>query len=288
MKSKKLFLPTVIMLAAIFAITVFCIINGIAQKPTVTEGEFPFSITYEFNGETVTIEDIYSAHYYKNDGYTNTKSRFYVGKIGNLPEGETLYTLKEGENGSIFLSTEFYADYLMGDPLYDYFDDEEFAPKILSYDFEGNEDPSAAQSVKIISWEYPTPIENTLVFSHISCMDGEVVLPTLIISILALLATIIFVKKDKDFVRKPIDVVSTVFNFLICIVTVPFFTISGWLLDALGDNDHIVSQIFFLLAAFTVLGIALSVALRRKGYGKSGLLAQFIVPAIFALIMFIY
>ena len=288
MKNKKLFLPTVIMLSAIILIVAICIANGIALKPTVTEGEFPFSITYEYNGETVTIEDVYTAYYDTSYGYARSKYRWYSGQIGGLPEGETLYTLKESEAETIFLSTEFYADYMMGDTEYDYFDDKEFAPRFLCYGSSGEElgeEVLAANGIKLISWEYPAPIENTLVFSHITYADGEVVVPALIVGILALIATIIFVKKDADLVRKPIDVVSIVFNFLIGIFAVPFFTFLGLLSDALGDNESFVSQLFFLFAAGIVLTIAASVALRRKGYSKSGLIVQFTVPVILAILM---
>lgn len=288
MKNKKLLLPTVIMLSAIFLIVVICIANCIALKPTVTEGEFPFSITYEFNGETVTIEDVYYARYNTDYGFAISKSRWYSGKIGDLSEGETLYTLKESEAESIFLSPELYADYMMGDPMYDYFDDEEFAPKFLCYGSMGEELGEEAleeNGIKLVSWEYPTPIENSLVFSHIGYADSEIVFPALLVGILALIATLIFVRKDKDLTRKPIDIVSIVFNFLIGITMIPISTTWALLLDALADNENVLTQIFIFLPTVTVLSIAYSVALRRKGYSKSSLLVQFITPAIFAVVV---
>ena len=62
MKSKKLLLPTIILAVAILATVVYSVISSIAFKPTVTEGEFPFSITYELDGERVTIEDVYEPY----------------------------------------------------------------------------------------------------------------------------------------------------------------------------------------------------------------------------------
>ena len=50
MKSKKLLLPTIIISVAILAMAVFSVVSNIAQKPTITKGEFPFSITYELDG----------------------------------------------------------------------------------------------------------------------------------------------------------------------------------------------------------------------------------------------
>ncbi|MBQ5590896.1 MAG: hypothetical protein IIU65_04370 [Clostridia bacterium] len=291
MKNKKLFLPTLIIGIAVVAMIVCSLALSIAKKPTVTEGEFPFSITYELNGKTVTIKDVYKTHYVKNDGYVDSKGRVYVGEIGNMGEGNTVYTLKKNSKGRIELWTNFYADYLMGDPEYDYFETEAFEPKILYYDSEeieySDEETLSAQGVKLISFEYPEPIVNSLVFSHISIMSSIVVLPCLIISLLALLAIMIFVKKGEDYVRKPIDVVSTIFNFLITFILLPYFTVCAWFLDALGDNGSLFNQIFYFIPAITVLGTAACIALRRKGYKVSALVVEFIGPAIFAVIMII-
>ena len=84
MKNKKLFLPAIILAVAILVITVYSVVSSIAFKPTVVEGEFPFSITYELNGETITVSDVYNAYYVRNDGYADTKGRVYEGEIGNL------------------------------------------------------------------------------------------------------------------------------------------------------------------------------------------------------------
>ena len=95
MKNKKLFLPTLVIGIAVVAMIVCSLICGIAQKPTVTEGEFPFSITYELDGKTQTISDVYKVHYVRNSGYNDTKSRVYSGKIGDMPKDTTHYVLKE-------------------------------------------------------------------------------------------------------------------------------------------------------------------------------------------------
>ena len=118
---------------AILATVVYSIISSIAFKPAITEGEFPFSITYELDGERVTIEDVYKVHYVRNDGYADTKSRVYAGELKSSGEDDTLYTLKKDENTRVELWTHFYADYLMGDTEYDYFDDEPFEPRIYYY-----------------------------------------------------------------------------------------------------------------------------------------------------------
>lgn len=289
MKTKKLLLPVIILAVAVLAMTVYSLATSVAKKPTITEEQFPFSITYELNGETKTIQDVYSVRYEKNAGYTDTKTRVYVGKIGDMSEGDTFYTIQEDKDGRIVLNTKLYPDYLMGDTEYDYFSCDVFEPQILYYDLEEieytDEETLSEQGVKLVSWEYPTPIENSFIFSHISIFNSEVVFPTLLISVLALIAIIIFAKKEKEFVRKPIDVISTVLNYIVGALVLPFFTIFAYLIDITGDNESVLVQIMYFIPAIIVLCIAASVSLRRKGYGKKSLIIQIVGPVVFALIL---
>lgn len=289
MKNKKLFIPTIILIAAILASATYMVISSIAKKPTTTEGEFLFSITYELDGETVTINDVYRARFVKNDGFANTKSRMYVGEIGNRGENNTIYILKEDENTCVELRTNFYPDYLMGDPEYDYFDEEAFEPQIYYYDAEeqeySDEETLLAQGIKLIGFEYPTPIENSLVFSHISYLSSAVVLPTLIIALLALVAIIIFVKKDKELKYKAIDIVSLVLNFVIGFALIPYISIAAMLIDINGGGPDFHYQVFYFFPLIFVLCIAASIALRRKGYGVKALVTELVGPVVFALFL---
>ena len=115
--------------------------------------------------------------------------------------------------------------------------------------------------------------------------EAEVVFPSIIIAFLAMLATLIFVKKDKDYARKLINIFTIVFNFLIGLFVFPFFTIFAVLLNALGDIGSVMNLITYLLPALTILGITASIGLRRKLYGKCALAVQFISPAVFVIII---
>ena len=292
MKNKKLFLPAIILAVAILAIVVYSVVSSLAFKPTVTEGEFPFSITYELDGETVTINEVYKARYVRNDGYADTKSRVYVGEIGNLGEGNTVYTLKKDENTRVELWTKLYPDYLMGDTKYDYFDDEAFEPQIYYYDAQEqeyyDEETLSAQGVRLVSFDYPTPIENSFVFSHISYLSGSVVLPTLLIALLALIAAIIFVRKEKELKYKAIDIVSIVLNFIISFTLIPFVSILALFIDIEGGGPELYFQVLYFIPALSVLCVAASVALRRKGYGVKSLIAELIGPAVFAVYLIVF
>ena len=133
MKNKKLLLPNIIFVVAILAIAVYSFISIIAFKPVTTEGEFPFSITYELDGERVTVEDVYKVNYVKNGVDDNHKGRVYIGKCLSSGKDKTNFIIKQDETTRIELSTQFYADYLMGDPEYDYFDNKAFEPQIYYY-----------------------------------------------------------------------------------------------------------------------------------------------------------
>ena len=293
MKNKKLLLPTIFLAVAIFAIFASSLINIIALKPTVTEKEFPFSITYELDGERVTIEDVYQVNYVKNDKDDNHKGRVYEGKLLSSGENGSHFILKKEEGGRIELWTHLYADYLMGDPEYDYFEEgEAFEPKIYYYDSmetESHEEETlAAHGVKLISFEYPTPIENSLVFSHLSYFTGTVVLLTFPIALLALLATVIFVRKEKELKYKAVDIISIILNFVIGTTYLGFVTILALLIDMEGGGPELYYQIMYFIPAVSTLCLTASIALRRKGYGKSSLITQLIGPIIFALYLIIF
>ena len=293
MKDKKLFLPAVILAAAAAAMIVFALVFGIAQKPTITEGAFPFSVTYELNGKTETIADVYEVRYTGNGGHADTKTRIYKGEIAGKEDAEaTWYVLSEGTDGRIILNTKLYADYMMGDTKYDYFDDGPFEPQILYYDAQEIEyvdkQTLAEHGVKLVSWEYPAPIENSFVFSHISRMSGSVVLPMVFIELLALLAVIVFVKKDRDSGSKVLSKISLILNFAVFFAVVPFITILGIFLDINGGSANPVHQMGYLLAPITILGIAASVGLRRKGYDKSACIVQLFGPALLAVFALLF
>ena len=113
-------------------------------------------------------------------------------------------------------------------------------------------------------------------------------LPALLIALLALIITIIFVKKEKELKYKAIDIVSIVINFIISFTLIPFVSILAFFIDIEGGGPELYYQILYFIPALSVLCVAASVALRRKGYGAKSLIAELIGPAVFALYLIVF
>ena len=293
MKTNKLTLPIIILAVAVASMAIFGIATNIARKPKIAEHEFPFSITYELKGKTETFEGVYAVSYTGNGGYTKETTRQYEGKfVTNREDANTSMILSlenEGKDGTIYLHTHLHADYLMGDPAYDYFTDYAYAPMIVytDPDYVDHEDAETVlkHGAKLISWEYPEPIENTFVFSHIAPISSDVVLPFVVIAALALLAMIVLVKKEQELPKSKINLVSVILNVVIAVAAVPYSAAVGYLSDINGSTGELIHQLLYVLPAMMVLGLAASVALRRKGYGKGSLIVQLVAPGVEAIIL---
>ena len=288
MKNKKYLLPVSILLVAVLLMTVFCIVAGITKKPVITEKEFPFSITYELDGKTEVIEGTYTCSY---DGIAYPQYRYYSGSVlGKADSDQTKsYIIYKGDDGQITLETNFYPDYLMGDPMYDYYTDGfEYRPFLIYNDSDGMDVEEGYEisqhNAKVVDWDYPEPIKNSLEFSHIYMLDGSRAFPLAVIGLLAVLATIIFVKKEQDVVYTVFDKISRVINVIVGLILIPFGVIVLTISDIIGVYEGFMGQFTYCAPAIMALGIAASIALRRKGCSKSGFLMQIITMLLFILV----
>ena len=132
--------------------------------PQIKEARFDFSVTYEINGEVKTYSGVYVCKY---DGVNTTflgSGIRWKGYIEN--EKEIDVPVQTNEDGVIYINFGLSPEYFMGDP-YDY-----AAPTpnlFLVYNdidpdsmyVTGEEDVIAGYGVKLISWEYADPIENS-------------------------------------------------------------------------------------------------------------------------------
>ena len=120
------------------------------------------------------------------------------------------------------------------------------------------------QGVTLVSWIYPLPVDNNFVFSHIVILSSRVIFPMVFIGVLALLAMIIFVKKEKEFKNSKINKISVIFNFIIGILVIPFMIAYGSLIDIGGSSAALNQQMSYIVPAFSILCLAASVGFRRK------------------------
>ena len=290
MNIKKLRLPALILLGAILAMVALSILLNIAKKPTVTGGTFDFSITYELGGVETTISGVYRVSFVGHDGDADTKTRIYSGKIdGKGEDQDSSYVLSDTADGMLVLCTNLEGGYLMGDPQYGYyFDEEAFAPTLVYYATDGGmyAEPDEVMDLcgaRIVDFAYPEQIENSFVFSHISTMNSIVVAPTTALGIVAIVLILIFVKRSGDVKATPLDRFSVLANFAVGIVVVPVLMMICILLDLAGGGESFFHQAAYFGATLTTLFLAASVALRRTGFSKTGFSVQFLGPALFVL-----
>ena len=258
------------------------------RKPAVAQQEFPFTITYSFQGRTETISGVYVGEYLRKAMYMGNDSTAWYGYIKDHNRLEaTFYRIAETDGQSCSINLNLEPGYLMGDPRYA---GSVCAPTTEYHSFDGTNEHVITDAAELeqmgfslVSWEYPEPIENTFTYGGIS-MSSEATIFTTAIALAGLLACMILIRKDPALVYRKMDKLSIVLNVLIAIIVLPFVFLLSILSEILADAS-VMQQFVYLLPAVTVLGIAGSVTLRRCGYRICGLLVQFAGPFLLALVL---
>ncbi len=153
-----------------------------APEPTVKEGRFDFSVTYEVDGEQETVSGVFVCKFSKvvfalDGSYIEWDSYVQDTALANrLEESRGYLLLKTCDDGEIYLDINLSAEYFMGDP--SYVDTDTFEPILdisprlfIEYSQTKGEqlevwwsdDAAVLESygVKVIRYEYDAPIENT-------------------------------------------------------------------------------------------------------------------------------
>ena len=99
--------------------------------------------------------------------------------------------------------------------------------------------------------------------------------------LLTIVACLVFVKKDTTVSYKPLDKLSVLVNVAACFPAIPFITICTVLLPLTMSADELMYQIFLCIPALIAFTVAASIALRRKGFTKTGFFLQFAGPVLF-------
>ena len=293
MKIKSLKIPAIIIVIGLVLSLAASLFTNIILTPTVTEHDFNYSVTYKLNGETKTLEGVYKCRF---DGYSegeNPRDRYYTGEfiVDGQPTLAHTYTIAEKDGAELYIVTLFNDCYLMNDTKDEGYEPFLGEPYLESIDKEGYEllpeDRPSEFAAEIVSWEYPEPIENTFVFSGFSILHTGSMVAMLLVGLLVIIACIIFVKRDKAVPYKVLDKLSIVINCIICFAAIPFITFTTALLQITMSGDELMYQIYLCIPALTAFTVAASIALRRKGFTKSGFFLQFVGPVLFFVPVFL-
>ena len=123
--------------------------------------------------------------------------------------------------------------------------------------------------------------ENTFVFAGFSEITDDASVAMLVIGILAIIACIIFFKKDDVVVYNTLDKIGIILNFVDGFIALPLFSIAAWVIQAFPTGPDWVYQCYYYEPIIIALSLAASIALRRKGFSKLGFIIQFVGPVTF-------
>ena len=286
MNTKNLKKAKIIFVIYLIATLALLFLGYSVQKPKVAQQEFPFTITYSYQGETQTISDVYIGEYVRSAKYLGDDSLAWYGYIKDHNRLESdFYRIGEINGQAFSINLNIEPGYLMGDPK---FAGSVCQPTGVCHSFDGTNDITVTDPAElemlgfsIVNWEYPKPIENAFSFGGIS-LSSEATIYTAAIAVLALLACMILIKKDKELTYGTLDKISILLNILVIVIGFPFILIVSSLSEILAEVSPI-QQLLYFSPALTVIGIAASVTLRRMGHKNLGFLIQFAGPAVFAL-----
>ena len=182
MKNKSLKLPIIIIAIGIIIAVVACLLLSIQKTPTVAKQDFNFSITYKLDGETKTINGVYSSRFTGFGGNgIDPLCRYYEGKykVEGEDDGDRCFTIAEKDGYELYIVALLNDYYLMGDEENESYDSYTEGPTLEAEDKDGNqygeEDLPDVFDAEIVSYKYPEPIENSLAFSHMVMPESEVI-----------------------------------------------------------------------------------------------------------------
>lgn len=284
MNIKKMKLPVIIIAIGWILAVASCLLTSIIKEPIIKDHDFDYSVTYSVDGEVKTHKGSYQCSFIGHDEHDDPTLRLYDGvhKLDGNVSKSSWFTVAHKEGVELSLIINLDADYLMGDPdKYEYVPGNK-APYLEAIDAEGySVEISEVFDAEIISWEYPEPIENSFEFVGFSRLYAVSMLVMLLVAVLTIIACVIFVKKNADVSYNLLDKLSLIANCIIGIVVIPFITIVIFFLPLVMDSSSLMHQIYLCIPALSAFAIAASIALRRKGFTKSGFFVQFVFPVLF-------
>ena len=283
MKNKSLKLPIIIIAIGIIIAIAASLLVSMQKTPTVTNKDFDFSITYKLDGETKTLNGVYSSRFTGFGGNgVDPLCRYYEGtyKFEGEDDGDRCFTIAEKDGYELYIVALLNDCYLMGDEENETYDSYTEGPTLEAEDKDGNQydetEMPAVFDAEIVSFEYPEPIENTLVFAGFSALYSVNMGVMLLAGLLTLLICVILVKKSEKVSYSVLDKIGIVLNFISVFAVLPIISLAACLIQAYPTGPDWIYQAYLCVPPIIAFSIAASVALRRKGFGKSGFFVQFL------------
>ena len=293
MDIKEMKLPIIVLSIGLILMLAAYMLTSAVLVPTITSHDFAFSVTYRYNGEVRTLENVCRCYYNTSESDAAPLDRWFYTDIldQGLDQHAYAYTFAEQDGYDLCIVTYFNAWYMMGDTTSESYDEGVEEPYFIAYDAEGvayEEEGMLSQfDVEILSWDYPEPIENTFNFVGFSSLYEGNTLAMLFVILLLLGACAIFVKKDPVVLYTTLDKVSFGFNLVIGILGVPFFALRAILASAFQIGPDWLYQVYLIIPLITAFSLVLSLVFRRKELTRTGFFIQFVGPVLFVATIFL-
>ena len=292
MKNKSLKLPIIIIVIGIIFAIAASLLVSIQKTPAVTNQDFDFSITYKLNGETKTLNGVYSSRFTGFGGNgVDPLCRYYDGtyKVDGEDDGDRCFTIAEKDGYELYIVALLNDPYLMGDEENESYDSYTEGPTLEAEDKDGNQYDEVELpdifDAEIVSFEYPKPIKNTFCFAGFSGLYATNTGVMTLVGILTLILCIIFVRKGDGIEYLALDKISIALNFAAILFVLPVIYIASIFIQAYPTGPDWLYQAYLCIPQIIPFSIAASLSLRRKGFRKSGFCIQFLAPAIETIII---
>lgn len=287
MKSKGLKIPAIIIALGIIIAIAAGLLFSMKKTPTVTDHDFDFSITYKLDGETKTINGVYSSSFtgFGANG-VDPLCRYYEGayKVDGETDGDRCFTIDEKDGYTLYIAVLLNDDHLMGDVENDSYESSHREPTLEAEDKDGNQydetDLPDVFDAEIVSYEYPEPIENTFRFSGFSGLHAISTGVMTLIGLLTLILCMIFVKKGDSVEYSLLDKLGIGLNFAAILSALPIIYIAAIFVQAYKVGPEWLYQVYLCTPQIIPFSVAASLSLRRKGFRKIGFCIQFLPLAI--------
>ena len=119
MNTKNLKKAKIILAVYLIATLALLLLGYSVRKPEVTRQEFPFTVTYSYQGEIKTISDVYVGEYVRTAKYLGDDAVAWYGYIKDHNRLESdFYRIAQMDGQAYSINLNIVPGYLMGDPAY--------------------------------------------------------------------------------------------------------------------------------------------------------------------------